>query len=486
MSEVQYSKHTIPVDILDEIAARFIVNLNQEERKNFVRICFQVEEAHWFYIDFYVNKQPHRKLQGGTMRTFTEHIFRHVPFLQEHVDKVEQILEEWRTYKLSVPTYGAIIINTFLDKVLLVQGFWARTSWGFPKGKINQDEEPHICAAREVYEETGYDISDRMNPNCFLERYLNDQTVRLYIVSGVQEDTAFKPIARCEIKDIRWFDINTLPINKGDQNCKDKTGYNTNSFYMVIPFAREIKAFVQDKLWQRLQFQDNDDFRDKKSRSAKKSVRDDRKTPQQQNVGGRERSKVTPARQDCKNSSTKFRSPDSLFKPVHQQNSKLKKQNSESAKKSTGKVTRRQLFEAGRQPSSVSRESSTTPQDNKSPSTQPVNQSQSSSKKSKIQFQPIKEHPANQTSNQLASQPSNSSRAQAPTNSLIPDGYCPKSWTNFSLDTESLLLCFTDLPASLGAKKRSNYTNQHQQNLQQQQQHQQQQVQRKRSNNNKR
>ena len=31
------------------------------------------------------------------------------------------------------------------------------------------------------------------------ERYLNDQTVRLYIVSGVQEDTAFKPIARWDI-----------------------------------------------------------------------------------------------------------------------------------------------------------------------------------------------------------------------------------------------------------------------------------------------
>lgn len=30
------------------------------------------------------------------------------------------------------------------------QGFWHRASWGFPKGKINVDEEPHKCAIREV------------------------------------------------------------------------------------------------------------------------------------------------------------------------------------------------------------------------------------------------------------------------------------------------------------------------------------------------
>jgi hypothetical protein len=34
---------------------------------------------------------------------------------------VERIVEEWREYKLAVPTFGAIILNTFMDKVLLVQ-----------------------------------------------------------------------------------------------------------------------------------------------------------------------------------------------------------------------------------------------------------------------------------------------------------------------------------------------------------------------------
>ena len=43
--------------------------------------------------------------------------------------------------------------------MLLVQGFWSKNSWGLPKGKVNEGEDPARCAAREVLEETGFDIS---------------------------------------------------------------------------------------------------------------------------------------------------------------------------------------------------------------------------------------------------------------------------------------------------------------------------------------
>ncbi len=35
------------------------------------------------------------------------------------------------------------IVNRFYMfsvKVLLVQGFWSKSSWGFPKGKVNEEE----------------------------------------------------------------------------------------------------------------------------------------------------------------------------------------------------------------------------------------------------------------------------------------------------------------------------------------------------------
>jgi hypothetical protein len=49
------------------------------------------------------------------------------------------------------------------------------------------------------------------------EQVINDQSVRLYLIPGVPEDTAFSPKCRCEIKEIRWFDINNLPLCKSDQ-----------------------------------------------------------------------------------------------------------------------------------------------------------------------------------------------------------------------------------------------------------------------------
>ena len=36
------------------------------------------------------------------------------------------------------------------NQCILVKGWKSSAGWGFPKGKINQDEEPHKCAVREV------------------------------------------------------------------------------------------------------------------------------------------------------------------------------------------------------------------------------------------------------------------------------------------------------------------------------------------------
>lgn len=74
----------------------------------------------------------------------------HIPFLSVHVNKLDDILQEWKQYKMSVPTYGAILMTSDLKHVLLVQSYWAKSSWGFPKGKVNENEDPLRCAVREV------------------------------------------------------------------------------------------------------------------------------------------------------------------------------------------------------------------------------------------------------------------------------------------------------------------------------------------------
>ncbi len=49
-----------------------------------------------------------------------------------------QVIDEWRAYKSSVPTYGAILFDNTLNNILLVQGYYAsKNSWGLPKGKVH-------------------------------------------------------------------------------------------------------------------------------------------------------------------------------------------------------------------------------------------------------------------------------------------------------------------------------------------------------------
>lgn len=104
--------------------------------------------------------------------------FQHIPFLKGESHKMNEILNEWKEYKQSVPTYGAIIFSENMSHVLLVQSYWAKSSWGFPKGKLNLEEDPAHCAVREVLEETGFDISKRLDPQNYLESTINDQLCR--------------------------------------------------------------------------------------------------------------------------------------------------------------------------------------------------------------------------------------------------------------------------------------------------------------------
>lgn len=131
---------------------------------------------------------------------------------------VDDVLDEWRHYKSNVPTYGGILLDKTLTKVLLVQGFYSsKNSWGFPKGKVrlifvnnrrtrlfevNENETPRNCAAREVDEETGFNFKDfsttANEPK--IQKFIGDTMVRLYIIRDVPTDYEFKPKTRNEIR----------------------------------------------------------------------------------------------------------------------------------------------------------------------------------------------------------------------------------------------------------------------------------------------
>eukprot|EP00096_Caligus_rogercresseyi_P004418 TRINITY_DN18674_c0_g1_i1.p1 TRINITY_DN18674_c0_g1~~TRINITY_DN18674_c0_g1_i1.p1 ORF type:complete len:337 (-),score=65.42 TRINITY_DN18674_c0_g1_i1:79-1089(-) len=254
MDSGSHRSPTLPSGILDDLGSRFIINVPESQRKDIIRICFQLELAYWFYLDFYVeNNGSHnyKGLSSCSMRDFCDNMFRHIGFLREHVDKVGDILENWKVYKFAVPTYGAIILNQDLTHILLVRGYWSKTSWGYPKGKVNEDEPPHTCAIREVLEETGYNIAPLLHKDEYLEIDVHDRTTRLYIIPGVPMSTEFKPRTRNEIRDVKWFPLVDLPTNKKEQIAKH-LGLTHSGLYKVMPFIKHIRQWISNYI-QRVQ-----------------------------------------------------------------------------------------------------------------------------------------------------------------------------------------------------------------------------------------
>ncbi|KAF3395601.1 mRNA decapping complex subunit 2 [Talaromyces pinophilus] len=234
-------------DWLDDLCVRFIINLPREELESVERICFQVEEAQWFYEDFIRPLDP--ALPSLSLKAFAMRIFQHCPLMSEWSEYHHAAaFSEFLAYKTRVPVRGAILLNEAMDKVVLVKGWKKSASWSFPRGKINKEEKDLDCAVREVLEETGYDlkaaglVKDEKHMK-HIEITMREQHMKLYVFRGVPMDTAFAPQTRKEISRIEWVNLTDLPTVKKNKQAQNDA-VNANKFYMVAPFLNPLKKWI--------------------------------------------------------------------------------------------------------------------------------------------------------------------------------------------------------------------------------------------------
>ncbi|KAK4430905.1 decapping enzyme subunit [Sesamum alatum] len=233
------SKNALPPqELLDDLCSRFVLNVPKEDQQSFERILFLVEYAHWFYEDNSVEKNP--SLKSLTLKQFTSLLFNNCDVLKPYVAHIDDIFKDFTSYKVRVPVTGAIILDETYERCLLVKG-WKGTSWSFPRGKKNKDEEDHNCAIREVLEETGFDVSELLNKDDYIEMIFGQQRVRLYIVVGVKDDTQFAPLTKKEISEIAWQRLDELQPANDDVISRGITGLK---LYMVAPFLTSLKSWI--------------------------------------------------------------------------------------------------------------------------------------------------------------------------------------------------------------------------------------------------
>ncbi|ODV93690.1 hypothetical protein PACTADRAFT_46118, partial [Pachysolen tannophilus NRRL Y-2460] len=143
-------------------------------------------------------------------------------------------LSRFGKYKSTIPVRGAALFNEELDKVLLVKGTESN-SWGFPRGKISKEEKDVDCAIREILEETGFDISDYIDEDEYIERTIKGKNYRIYLIKDIPEEFNFQPTARNEISCIEWKSLKYL-----NKDCKT----NNNHYFLVSAMLKPMLRFV--------------------------------------------------------------------------------------------------------------------------------------------------------------------------------------------------------------------------------------------------
>ena len=201
------------------------------------KAMFVVEQAHWYYEDFCRDADP--SLPSLSLRVFAHSLASHCPDAfraafgksgdpnQQHqqtalVHDIDAAMAQFNAFKAQVPTAGAALLDPTLTKVLMVKGYKKDASWGFPRGKLSKGETAAECAAREVLEETGIDISefvgdedDERGSFPRIEVSVNSQSTTLFIVAGAaSEETPVAALVRGEIGDIAWHLLADLPATR--------------------------------------------------------------------------------------------------------------------------------------------------------------------------------------------------------------------------------------------------------------------------------
>ena len=140
------------------------------------------------------------------------------------VDKIDNAKAVFLTHFTNIEAAGGIIQNE--NKEILF--IFRRGKWDLPKGKIENNETPEICAAREIEEETGVKnliLKHKIGETYHI--YEENKTMILktshwfYFLSNEQQDT----VAQTEedITEVKWIQTRNIkePMANTYQNIKD-------------------------------------------------------------------------------------------------------------------------------------------------------------------------------------------------------------------------------------------------------------------------
>lgn len=264
---------TMEEDVLDELCTRFIINVPECEYESSNRLLFAIEEAYWFYVDFYNNTGDNNGNSGTTngmgvdFATFADRLFAHYGPLRPYRSVLRPVIRDFYRYKFAIPCFGGIIVNETLDRVLLIKPYGG-VQYKFPRGKVAKNETELECAIREVDEEVGFDMTEALlganatgdgggdnsggsgdqqqqqQQHRFIEFRNRGQYTKLFVVTGVSErDTVFRTKTRNEVSEISWHSIQTILATEAEK------GRSSQNYYVAVsPIVRKLQETILESM----------------------------------------------------------------------------------------------------------------------------------------------------------------------------------------------------------------------------------------------
>lgn len=145
-------RKNVSPEFLDLLAAKFIVNLPQQEL-NEERIAFHFERAYFYYVDTLDTNAQSSQANSKTidktkeMIAFCSELLRIVSCPQLPKMTGNSIAQQIEEAYCTVPVNGIILLNMQQTHALLVQS-QNNNVFGFPKGKVHEGETSESCASR--------------------------------------------------------------------------------------------------------------------------------------------------------------------------------------------------------------------------------------------------------------------------------------------------------------------------------------------------
>lgn len=152
-----------------------IIKSIEREYKDYMPIMNDIKDINAFYINkletlyhHYIKTSKNKKIPYLTLLDFFNHYLQiiHSDIINniDIISITKVIHDKYITKIKNNNTYGIILLNKSLDKVLLLKYYNTQT-WELPKGRIKNDESIYDCIIKELKEQTNYDLNHYLDNN---------------------------------------------------------------------------------------------------------------------------------------------------------------------------------------------------------------------------------------------------------------------------------------------------------------------------------